>query len=74
LSNYNSFLDTVEIYYTKDSETLANKLVFTKYLVKKSKTLADEIVFSLFLYSVEDNILADKFNYIYITLIVFIKH
>jgi hypothetical protein len=72
-SDYNSLLDVVETYHTKDSETLANKLALTRYLVKKPKTLADEIVFSLFSHLVKDDISANKLDHTYVMLIAFIK-
>jgi hypothetical protein len=74
-SYYNSLLDTIETYHTKDSKTLANKLTLTRYLDKKLKTLADEIVFSSFSHPIKDNILANELNYTtYVKLIDFIKH
>jgi hypothetical protein len=73
LSNYNGLSDAVETYYTKDSETSADELAPTRYLVEKPKTSADEIVFSSFSHPVEDNISADELDYTYVTPIVFIK-
>ena len=72
-SNYNSLLDAVETYHTKDSETLVDELAPTRYLVEKPKTSANEIVFSSFSHPVEDDISANELNYTYVTPIASIK-